>query len=106
MHLLQIVIMEESFDNQCIVKLLLYQTPVPTAVSKLIFFLQESPITKHLQAYGQHLKHAPLTSSKNIVSANKVNVSHSTSIQFLGEAQGQFFLIPKQQAFYSSVVLE
>lgn len=38
MHLLQIVIMEESFDNQCIVKLLLYQTLVPTAVSKLIFF--------------------------------------------------------------------
>lgn len=62
---------------------------VLTAVSKLILclFLQESPITKHIQFYGQHLKYAPSTSSKNIVSANEANVSHSTSIEFLGKAQ-------------------
>lgn len=45
--------------------------------ARILWFLfsQESPITKHIQVYGQHLKYAPLTSSKNLVSANKANVS-------------------------------
>lgn len=45
------------------------------------FFLQESPITKHLQVYRQHLKYAPLTSgSKKFVFANKLDVNCPTSI--------------------------